>query len=1069
MTLSERAALLLGDDLAAVEGEGDAVRARRRLERWRGQWPFATDPYLARRLESDGIDELQFLELLGMQPEQLRQAQGGQPPWLVHVLQAYARPASAYADYAPGEEMFGFLDLIQPLIDEACNRLRRGIDEMVQRWPVLPFDLGNIEDILLMNLPEPLLMRLSRTMTLELNVARLQGQLQGETPAERFRSFVAGLRQPGRSLEILAEYPVLVRQLMLVLTRWTDVSLEFLRRLCADWEFIQSAFSPEEYPGPLAELRGGAGDTHRGGRSVMVAEFDSGFRVVYKPKSLAIDQHFQDLLADLNMWGCTPSLRLTTTLDRGEYGWVEFVARAECTTPDEIERFYLRHGAYLALLYGLNSTDFHLENIIAAGEHPMLIDLETLFNSLADNFDVSLADLAAQKAMAESVMQIGMLPVRIWSGGEYDGIDISGLGGTPGQLSPDRVPEATDLGTDAMHFVRRRFEIAGDANRPSLAGQETRAVDHVESIVAGFVDMYRLLVQHKRELLADDGPLQRFADDEIRILMRPTRTYAQLLFESFHPDLLRDALERDLVLDRLWIVVPGRPNLAEVVAAERDDILQGDIPLFTSRPSTRDMYSATGRVLSGVLSGTGMAIVRRRLLQLSEHDMRRQVWLIRASLGTLAPGIDRPPTTTHRLHDGASRPLRERLHAGVRDIAEHLGATAVYGEEDAAWIGLEPMGEQYWSITPLGIDLYNGNPGIALFLAYAGQALHEERYTVMARRAYRTMWQQAELLRPVLPEIGAFEGWGGVLYTLTHLGMLWDDATIKAQAAQIAEVLAHLIERNDTSDVVRGSAGAIATLLAYHACMPSAAGLAAAVACGEQLLATAQPMATGVGWPISRLGPEPLAGFSHGAAGIAWALLELAAISGDDRYRAVARQAIAYERSLYMPASKNWPDLRRAEPAVNGNGNGNAAPALLTLEPTTAWCHGATGIGLARLHSLRHLDDPQLVGEIETALATTLADGFGHTHSLCHGDMGSLDFLLEASRVLGTPDLREQANRLAAQVLDSIEHGGWQCGGPPGVEAPGLMLGLAGVGYGMLRVADPERTPSVLCLTPPGC
>ena len=35
-------------------------------------------------------------------------------------------------------------------------------------------------------------------------------------------------------------------------------------------------------------------------------------------------------------------------------------------------------------------------------------------------------------------------------------------------------------------------------------------------------------------------------------------------------------------------------------------------------------------------------------------------------------------------------------------------------------------------------------------------------------------------------------------------------------------------------------------------------------------------------------------------------------LTGDERYRAAARQAIDYERSLYSPSERNWPDLRWA-------------------------------------------------------------------------------------------------------------------------------------------------------------
>ncbi len=1066
LTLAERIATLPGDRASYSPGDDDEL-GRRRLQRWRSQPPFPTDSYFAQRLALDGIDEDQLLYILGEPVESLHRRLSQMPAWLLELAEAFAHPASGFASPPPDEEIFGFLDLIQPLIDGACDRLWASIMALGDKWPTLPFDPETVIDVLLMNLPEPLLTRLGRTMVLELNVARLQGSLDGDTPQERFQSFIRRLRQPEEAIAILAEYPVLARQLILCVAQWAEVGLEFLERLCSDWETIRGCFSPADDPGLLVELAGGAGDTHRGGRSVMVARFDSGFQIVYKPKSLAIDGHFQDILAWLNGCGCQPPLRPLTILDRGAYGWVEYVEYQGCTTIAEIERFYRRLGAYLALLYALNATDFHLENLIASGEHPMLIDLETLLQPQFDRFDAAQADMAAEQAMANSVLLVGLLPQRLWSRDEYEGIDISGLGGAGGQLSPDRVPQLASAGTDEMRYVRQRIELPGEANRPSLDGVEASALDHVEDIVNGFSAMVRLLMDHRGELLASDGPLAQFAQDEIRVLLRPTRTYDQLLFESFHPDMLRQGLERDLLLDRLWLVVPERPYMAGVVAAEQADLRQGDIPVFTTRPTSLDLWSAGGDVIGNVLTETGMALVQRRLRQLDDRDLRRQVWFIRASLATLETGVDRPARPAYRLVEAKAGVSRARLFAAARAAADHLAETAIHGQEDVTWIGLEPTAAENWGVTPLGMDLYGGLPGIALFLAYSGDLLREDRYTALARRALKAIVRQVELLRAELPEIGGLEGWGGLIYTLTHLGVLWDDPGLLSQAEDLVAVLAGFIDQDETFSVVRGAAGAIGSLLAFHRCAPLNKALQAAIACGDHLIASARPVPDpqvplgegdrgsegGLGWVIPRFGPRPLTGFGHGAAGIAWALLELAGATGDDRYRAAARRAIDYERSLYSPEARNWPDLRQAD---------SDSPRFMA-----AWCHGAAGIGLARLRALRHLDDPKLGDEIQVALQTTLASGFGQTHCVCHGDMGNLDLLLEASRALNDNGWRAQADRLAATILEGIERDGWQCGGPQAVELPGLMLGLAGIGYELLRLAEPERVPSVLVLSPP--
>ena len=65
----------------------------------------------------------------------------------------------------------------------------------------------------------------------------------------------------------------------------------------------------------------------------------------------------------------------------------------------------------------------------------------------------------------------------------------------------------------------------------------------------------------------------------------------------------------------------------------------------------------------------------------------------------------------------------------------------------------------------------------------------------------------------------------------------------------------------------------------------------------------------------------------------------------------------------------------------------------------TAWCHGAPGIGLARLRSLPVLDDAATRAELRAAIATTLAHGFTGSHCLCHGGFGNLELLVRAHEV----------------------------------------------------------------------
>ncbi len=1067
LTLTERIASLRAVEHNRSNVEINTERAQRRMQHWREQSPFTTNSYWNQRLELDGMTEKELLNFLGEPSEAIRNRFSSTPACLAEIEQAFARPAVSDThtlsppEILQGEEAAGFLYAVEPLISQGCDQLQEEIQLLSQTQSQLPFDPSNVMEILGAHLPEQLLHMVNRTMVLELNVARLQGLLQGNTSEERFQSFLEQLRQREQALALFQEYPVLARQIQICIDRWVRFSLEFLQHLCTDWDDIRATFSREREPGLLTALEWGAGDSHRGGRSVLIAKFScSGFQVVYKPRSLAVDIHFQELLTWLNQRGTHPPFKTLKVLDRDSYGWVEFVKTCDCTTAQEVERFYERQGGYLALLYALEATDFHSDNLIAVGGHPILVDLESLFHPRFDITTLGESDLLANNKMAYSVLSVGLLPQRIWIDAESEGIDMSGLGSMEGQLSPYQVPYWQRIGTDEMQLKRKQMEMLGSDNRPILNGKKIDVLAYADSLQAGFIKLYQLLLQHRDELLAENGPLAHFAGDQVRVIIRDTYTYASLLAESFHPDVLRDALDRDRLFDQLWLNIEQQPYLAQVIAAERDDLWQGDIPVFTTRPNSRDIWSSSGEQIADFSEKSGMTLVQRRLQQLNQADLEQQLWFIRGSLTTLITEEEQEQWPAYHLKEPQNSASHEQLLGAAQAIGDRLDTLALCSKQEASWIGLNLIDEKHWTFAPLGMDLYEGLPGIILFLAYLGHITDKNRYTDLAKAALKTLQRQVESQKEFIASIGSFEGWGGIIYTLTQLSIIWDDPKLLAQAESLVALISSLITEDEQLDIISGSAGCIGSLINLYYCKPSPNTLAAAIQCGDHLIAKARPMESGIGWRLDKAGTKPLTGFSHGSAGMAWALLKLAALTGEERFRTAALEAIAYERSLFSHELGNWLDLRDfADTVLKEKDNQYTC--------MTAWCHGAPGIGLARLGSLPYLDDAEIRTEINTALKTTLSHGFGRNHSLCHGDLGNLELLLQASQNLDDPYWKTQVDRLAAIILESIEQHGWMCGVPLGVETPGLMTGLAGIGYQLLRLAEPERVSSVLVLEPP--
>ncbi len=939
-----------------------------------------------------------------------------------------------------------------PLIQIARDRVRRCARSLAESHGRHLFDPASIEESLAANLAEPLLQMTARVMVLELNVARLEGWLAGDTPQERFLSFLNRLRDPEVADQLLRDYPVMTEQIINRLNQWSASSLEFLKHFCEDWASLRQEFFKAD-PGPLVGVQGGAGDTHRNGRSVMILSFATGARIVYKPRSLAVDEHFQQLLGWLNERGAKPAFRPLKSLDRTDHGWSEFVAGGSCASAEEVARFYQRQGSYLAILYVLEASDFHCENLIANGEHPVLVDLEALFHPRPADITPGLADEIAGATLGYSVLRVGLLPQRWWATEDDSGVDISGLGSSAGQLTPHGLPHWECADTDEMHMVRKRKEMPGAENCPFLNGREVNAFDYAESIAIGFASAYRLLLARRGEMIA---MLHRFSQDEVRVIARATHTYATLFQESFHPDVLRNEADRVAIFDRLREVGTDRPALNRLIPAEHADLRRGDIPLFTTRPASRHVWSSTGERIENYFGESGIALVERRLLALSEKDLERQLWVVRASIATLDSHFEGPTASgTKAQRAGAHLPATHevtgpQLILAARAVGDRLQELAFGGHEDAAWIGLTPTGERAWSLAPLGPDLYDGLPGVTLFLAYLGSVTGDHRYSGLAKSALTTLRRQVDRTRDSV-SIGGFTGWGGIIYFLVHLGAIWGDAAILSEAEGLLDPVSKLVERDKALDIIGGAAGCILALRSLYRCRPSAQVLEIARACGEHLIRSAQPEEQGLGWICGANTSVPLTGFAHGNAGIAYALLELAEMTGEPRFEKTARMAFDYERSIFSPEDGNWPDLRN-----------NATAGF-----AAAWCHGAPGIGLSRLCSLRHVNDARLNGEIDVALSSTFAQGFGSNHTLCHGNLGNAEILLHAAEILHQPAWRVKANQTVAAVLESIRENGWICGNPLGVESPGLMTGLAGIGHAFLRFADPARIPSVLSLEPP--
>lgn len=1057
--------------------DGDRARAERRLAQWARHPLYLREPdAFLRRLSADGLDMQSVLPLLGENAASLAARIGSLPDDLRQTASLLCREPDrttmdraerVVAAVATDPTSNAVLRLVLPFLAHALQSLEQGLSPLLAK---APFHIEDASMLWARRLPSLLTPLFLRTLALEVNIARMKGALCGETPEARFSDFVNRLCQPERRRAFFCEYCVLARQVNRSLAHWVDFGIEVFSRLSEDWPEICRMFFPVKSPGALLAVEGSAGDGHRHGRSVLKLVFDGGEKLIYKPRSLSLDDHFQSLLVWFNdRLGDAPGLppfRTLRVLDRGNWGWCEFIETRSCASQDEVQRFFLRQGGFLGLLYALQAIDFHSENLIACGEHPVLVDLEALFHP--DDLDLSTGEThrePATRAWLTSVLRLGLLPERQDSSEDVAGFDISGLGDRSGQVMAEPVPVINRIGTDEMHVAYERLALETQNSIPVIDGVRVEAAHYLAQILAGFEKMYRLILRYREELLA--GPMSAFAKDPIRFISVPTLAYDRILKTSFHPDYLRDAAERERIVDRVWRHPRPEAGLEQVFRAEKADLLEGDIPFFWTRADSRDLRDSCGHVIPEILSESGYFLARQRLLQMGEADMERQIWAIQASFATIQLGHGEGSWPGHAAMADEREPATDDLLGLARAVGDRVLQLAYKENDCAGWLGVNLIRDREWRVMPVSFDLYNGLGGIALFLAHLGRLTGEPSYTGMARAAAHSIRRQFEArhgFEDPLP-VGVYGGLSGPIYAFTHLAHLWNEPEWLDRAESYVPMLAKHVKADRGFDMLDGSSGCIMGLLTLYRAKPSMPILDMARVCGNHLLAHAQrPEAapTGLFWHNRIPATAPLTGFSHGVAGISTALVSLGRTTGEARFLDAGLAALEYERSTFAADEGNWPDYR--DFGENSEENSPDRPAAIRHFMTT-WCHGAPGIGMSRVMLRGYLDDPVLDDEIDAAVRTTLRNGFGLNHSLCHGDLGNLD-LLEAA--LTGSERVEVLAKLGTMVANSIRRDGWLTGIPLGIESPGLLTGIAGIGYGLLRLLDPECVPSVLMLEDPG-
>jgi lantibiotic modifying enzyme len=394
----------------------------------------------------------------------------------------------------------------------------------------------------------------------------------------------------------------------------------------------------------------------------------------------------------------------------------------------------------------------------------------------------------------------------------------------------------------------------------------------------------------------------------------------------------------------------------------------------------------------------------------------------------------------------------------ARRCAQWIDRSAQPGEGGVAWPA-DPL-----KPASIGLDFYNGTPGVVYFVANLWHATGDPRWRDLAQRGGTYLVAASRRRGPTL-DAGLYTGLAGLAATYLALDALkvgpgWAEAARQAVGELVARAkpVGDGVEWSDANDIISGTAGTGLLLLDAAARLDDATARDMAVKAGRRLLRTAQPAEGGLMWFPSASLQRNYPNFSHGTAGVAYFLATLRWQTGE---RAFLDPALAGARYLEAVATRR--DGARAIFHQSGGGENRFY---------LSWCHGP--VGSARLFQRLRQTTGDTQWDVWLAELTRWilqsgaperrSDGYWNNVSQCCGHAGIGQYWIDLARfpkTVGGLDLAALSDRVVrdtrARATDDESGLRWVQAEnrtqPENLMAQtGFMQGAAGVGTFFLQL-----------------
>lgn len=403
----------------------------------------------------------------------------------------------------------------------------------------------------------------------------------------------------------------------------------------------------------------------------------------------------------------------------------------------------------------------------------------------------------------------------------------------------------------------------------------------------------------------------------------------------------------------------------------------------------------------------------------------------------------------------------KRIHKQLEQVKKELLSSSRRDETGIYWQSpyYQTTGQFSFKTT---VDIFNGNSGIALFYIGLFELSGNREDLKMAEDIMNKVLQSEAVLKP--QSFGFYTGITGVAYVCIKLyEHNQEDKYLQYASSLILENQENIIHITVKADLLSGYAGSllVITLLYHH--LQTKSLLVIIHQLIQRIINEARISAVGLKWDYnqSKSAFDSLAGFSHGASGIAYCLMQVGNYFKNDGLIYLAEQALAYEMQYFHAESGNWLDLRLGKHRLNQPDihQWDLNIFLPEMKKVNSWAHGAAGIGLARLYAYQLTGNELYFQQCELVMKKCLKD-LGELDrtdfTFCSGYTGMLPFVAEFSDLIAKDCsglFMSVTDRAGSQYENRQSYNTYISAN---LFDYGLLSGKAGVGYMLLHLLNPE-------------